>query len=534
MKKALTLILIACLGLALLAGCNRGDGDVVDDTTTVQDDNAGDDAGQQDTTDNQTDTGQEDQTSDPATSLRTDMNMALGGEVGSLDPFNFTGEGNIVAWNIFETLFRVHQDHNEPRLATDFEVSEDGTIWTYHLRQGVMFSDGSPFTSADVAFSINAARVSPGFFLFTFMITDVIAVDTYTVEIHLAFPHAAFNSLVNVIYIVSETAYTAAGDDVGNQPVGTNAWMLERETFDRTQRATLIHNPYWRGDAPRLESVTFRTIPDALTIVNAFEAGEIDATGIPVLFFNEVYAQGIYNIYFEPTISTDYVIFNMNSEIFGDIRLRHAVSYALNRDDIIIMAHDGLAFPAVAAAPPALVWGAHYPDNPFHQNQDRARELFTELGITELPPLITAAGIHQRVAEIMQQQLAEVGVRIDIVLGDGAAISEDINTGNFEWALGAIGLIGDFFSYGFLFETGQLFNSANFSNPEVDALFVAALQMLNPDERSEAYRQIINIINYEAPYFYIANGTVRHATQPGLRNGWSGGLPELINYYWYR
>jgi peptide/nickel transport system substrate-binding protein len=524
----MTLILV----IGLLAACSNGSDDpVIGDSGSLTIP-----PGSTDSTDETNVSGDEngEDSSASLTPLRTHVNIPIS-EPDTLDPHDGTQvAGNTIKAQIFERLYVVGIGINEPRLATSYDVSDDGLIWTYHLRHGVVFSDGSPFTSKDVLFSYDKALSHLGNAIFVSMIEEVSALDDYTIQFTLSSPHAAFHGLVSTVLIASESATLAAGDDAPFNPIGTGAFMLEKETFNITQSITLVRNPlYWGDEDIQIETATFHVIVDELTLLNAFEAGELDYIYVPPQYWANLRDSGLYNVYSGPTYTTHYVIFNNQVPPFDDVRVRQAFSWAIDRDLVVELASEGVAVPAVSAAPVDIVNGASIPDEYYTYNPEKAREMFEELGITDLGSFKIIAGPAQRGAEVIQQNLADVGVKVELELTEIAAYQADLLRGNFTVAVNAISLFGDFFGYELLYSSGSIFNFARYNNPEVDELFQIAVGMMDMDERSAIYNRIINIISQDAPNYYFAYDVFTVATQLNLLypDGGGGGI-NLKRFTW--
>jgi peptide/nickel transport system substrate-binding protein len=183
---------------------------------------------------------------------------------------------------------------------------------------------------------------------------------------------------------------------------------------------------------------------------------------------------------------------------------------------IIDLAFNGAAKAALGAAPIDFVLGASLADEPFLYEPDKARAMFEELDITDLGSIIVVTGSPQRAVEVIQQNLADVGVTVSIELVDAATLTVAMNSRNFTAAYAGVAFVNDFFAFEYFYGTTGMFNFARYSNPEVDALFGQAVPILDIDERTAVYNQIINIVNIDAPYYYILNATANYAMQPGL------------------
>ncbi|MBC7324475.1 MAG: hypothetical protein H5T99_04075, partial [Moorella sp. (in: Bacteria)] len=217
----------------------------------------------------------------PAQGQVQELAIALGEkEVVSLDPYDPHGSSS--SWYIepmlFETLVFNTLKGPEPLLAERWEMSPDGKKWTFHLRQGVKFHDGSSLTAEAAKFSIEkslanksrglGARKPP------VPITRVEAADERTVVVHLDKPYGPFLTEIGSVRIVSPASYQG---DKFVKPVGTGPWVVA--SFNPQEMVFAPFEDYWRGK-PKLSKVTIKCIPDPQARVMALEAGEVDVIGV--------------------------------------------------------------------------------------------------------------------------------------------------------------------------------------------------------------------------------------------------------------
>ncbi len=341
-------------------------------------------------------------------------------EPTSLDPTSdATAAINVMlTQNVYEGLTTVDQSGAvQPQLARSWEISEDGLTYRFHLHEGVTFHDGTPMTAADVVFSFDRARAedstSPRRATFQ-PIESIAALDDHTVEIVLSRPDAffLFDLAQGPAVIVSE----ASVETNAQRPVGTGAFRFD--SWTRGDRLRLVKNADHRNaDAVALDAVEFRFIAEPAAASAALLAEELDAfPGFPA---PELVPQFEADPRFDVRISSTEgeVILAMNNakEPFTDIRVRRAVSHALNRGEIIDGAMYGYAIPIGSFYPPH--GPAHvdltdrYPHDP-----DQARALLEEAGVAgasltmRLPPFPYA----QRSGEIIQAQLGAAGLDVRI------------------------------------------------------------------------------------------------------------------------
>jgi len=321
--------------------------------------------------------------------------------------------------NIFEGLTRIdEQGRVLPGLAERWEVSPDARTYTFHLRRGVKFSDGTDFDSGDVKFTFernardDSTNGRKGYFT---QIERIETPDAATVVLTLKAPSALFlfNLAENASVIVApESAATNR-----SKPVGTGPYMLERWLPGNS--VTLVRNPAYRAAAGiGIDRVTFRFIGDAAAQVAALLAGDVDffANLAAVEAIGQFQRDARFQVLIGTTEGETILAMNNKRGPLADVRVRRALSHAIDRRDIIAGAMSGLAQPIgshFAPHHPAYVdlTGAYPPD------LDKARALLREAGVPNgfdvtltLPPVPYAL----RSGQIVATQLARVGVRARI------------------------------------------------------------------------------------------------------------------------
>jgi peptide/nickel transport system substrate-binding protein len=348
------------------------------------------------------------------------ISIGIQQEPTSLDPTaEATAAINVmVTQNILETLTRVDRSGTvQPNLAESWEISEDGRTYTFQLVEGVEFHDGTPFTSEHVVFSFERAMeegsTNPRRAIFD-PIEAIEAVDDHTVEITLERPEAFF-----LFELARGPAAIVTADTVetnATRPVGTGPFMFDAWT--RGDRLRYVKNPDHRNaDDVALDVVEFRFIADPASAAAALMAGELDAfPGFPA---PELVAQFEADPRFVVSVGTTEgeVILAMDnsSPPFDDLRVRQAVSHAIDREELIEGAMYGLAVPISSFYPPH---GPAFVDlsDLYPHDTDRARELFEEAGVLgdtwTLRPVPFPYGT--RSAEIIQAQLGAAGMNVRI------------------------------------------------------------------------------------------------------------------------
>lgn len=350
------------------------------------------------------------------------MVVAATSAATSLD-FTTTGGAAIPAAlmdNVYETLVTIDGDTLAPRLATSWEVSPDGTRYTFHLREGVHFSNGDEFDAASAAFSINYVKNSWTNGLKSAMepVAGARGIGKRTLEVTLSRPSNAW--LWSMATATGAMMSPQATNTLATAPVGTGPYTVAG--FVPNEFISLaVRDDYW-GD-PAHQDVTIRYFPDAISSVNALSAGGVDvvwALQAPELLGNLPKKYGV-----EVGTTHGEVLLSMNNARapFNDPRVRQAVAYGIDRDAANTVMWDGLATDTGAApVPPTDPWAStrdYYPYDPA-----KARELMADAGAvgTELTITTPTLPYAQLASELLYSQLEDIGFRVRLESAEFPAV----------------------------------------------------------------------------------------------------------------
>jgi nickel transport system substrate-binding protein len=249
--------------------------------------------------------------------------------------------------NFYETLVSYDNGEIVPGLAETWEVSEDGLVYTFHLRENVKFTDGEPFNAEAVKKNLELIPLNLGIYngyfgTVTTLFDKIIAVDTYTVEVHLTRPYyAALNdfSMEMVLAMVSPNAYNEDGsykDTLKTTTLGTGPYMYQGDTDGTTY--TFVKNPEYWGEEPQLERFYVKVILDNDARQLALRNGEVDilvgARQMSYDSFSELKKAGYGALISESSSNTQYLAFNVEKSPFDDMNVRRAASYAIDKASI--------------------------------------------------------------------------------------------------------------------------------------------------------------------------------------------------------
>lgn len=448
---------------------------------------------------------------------------AIGGEPDKLDPQSTTSYFAFeVLENVFDTLVEPDQNLDmQPALAESWTVSDDQLTWTFTLRKGVKFQDGSDFTSADVVYSYrriiddklaNAWRLTA--------ITDISAPDANTVVIKVGQPTPNLLSSLGGfkgMAIVSKANVDAK--KINTAPVGTGPFSVAE--YVSGDHITLDANPNYWGGAPKVAKVEFRFISESATALAALRSGDIQWTDVvPTQQVSTLQSDASVKLGLAPSNDYWYLALNEARKPWSDVRVRQAIAYAIDRDAIVQAVSYGTAVKNQLAIPKTSKWYTEYA--PFSTDLDKAKSLMAEAGYTggtldllatkDYPQTVTAA-------EIIAANLKPLGIEVSIRKPDFSTWLDDEGKGNFDmFMLGWLGNIDpDDFYYAQHHSKG-VNNFQKFSNAEVDKLLDAGRVETDPAKRKDLYAQAAKIIADEVSYAYLYNPAVIQVWSPSLQD----------------
>ena len=365
---------------------------------------------------------------------RTDIVVGMQLEPPNLDPTAGAAAAidEVVYANVFEGLTRFTGDGSiEPALAESWEVAPDGLSWEFHLRSGVTFHDGTPFTAEDVVFSFDRAMAENSTNAQKQLfkgINEVTAIDDTTVEIGVDAPKGSL--LFNLAWGDAVIVSPASADSNATKPVGTGPFKFSQ--WVQGDRVELVKNPDYWGEPAKLDKVTFKFISDPTAAFSAMMAGDIDA--FPNYPAPENLAQfeadPRFKVIVGSTEGETILAINNARKPFDDIRVRQAIAHAIDRQAIIDGAMFGYGTPI----------GSHFaPHHPAYEDltalsaydPELSKKLLAEAGVTGLKPtlVLPPPSYARRGGEIVASQLRAVGIEPQIVNVEWAQWLEQVFKG---------------------------------------------------------------------------------------------------------
>jgi len=445
--------------------------------------------------------------------------FSLLGEVSILNPILSTDtSSSAVEGTIFTGLTRINEKLEVvPDLARSWEVSADGKVWTFYLRQDVKWHDGVPFTADDVVFTFNAIlnpkvnSVRRSDYIIDDQPIKFKVLNNFTVQAILPKPFAPFLVRSGISLI---PRHLLAGQDINTakfnrQPVGTGPFKF-KEWVTGNQLTVERNNDYYLG-RPQLAAIIFKIIPDENSQLVALEAGEIDEAGIPPKDYARLKAMDGLNVFESDNLGYTYLGFNLAQPKFCDKRIRQALAYATDREQLVRIIFKGLASPAYAPSAP-ISWAYSDEVAKYPYNLQKARELLRVAGAENLEfTILVNQGNKERekAAVILQQQYKKIGVKVTIRVMEWSALLKIINSPNgpkdfdailMGWSLG---LDPDSYSIWHSSQYPKGFNFINYNNPEADRLLAAGRTTIERSKRQEIYAKLWQTIALDQPYILL-------------------------------
>ncbi|HEV8481247.1 MAG TPA: ABC transporter substrate-binding protein [Candidatus Eisenbacteria bacterium] len=466
-----------------------------------------------------------------------------GSDAVGLDPAHETdGESYKVCDNIYENLVAYDSASTQvvPELATSWEISPDGKSYTFHLRQGVRFHDGSAFNAAAVVFSLDRQHTKthpfhavggPYTYWDSMSMSDIIdhilAADDSTVVFHLKRPNAPFlaNLAMNFAMIVSPTAVAKDRDDYFKHPVGTGPFRFVEWVKD--DRIVLERNPEYWGQKPYLDRVVFKSIPENTVRLLALTKGDVQGMdGISPLEARRIQNSAGLELYRIPGMNVAYLAMRMDMKPFDKLEVRQAMNYAIDKKSLVEGLYMGFGTPAVNPIPPSM-WSYDKAIADYGYDPAKAKSLLAQAGVAPGTKFTLYAMSASRpympeplkVAEAIQANLRAVGLDADIRTMEWGAYLDYIQ--HLKHQVCIIGWQGDNgdpdnFFYPLLDKEAARIPAQNYSNYQSDALhqvLVQAQSSSDPATRTQLYEKAQEIVHADLPWVPLAHMDLLNATR---------------------
>lgn len=411
--------------------------------------------------------------------------------------------------HIYDTLVGITDDAQlVPMLATSWEVKDPKTF-VFHLREGVKFHNGEPFTSADVKYSFERAQGPAGSSIHQYsqLIESIDTPDDHTVVLHLKNPNTPFLMILSHTWgsIVNKKAVESAGDAYGMHPIGTGPFKFE--SWAKGDRVTLTRNDDYWGEKPAYKTLVMRSIPESNGRTIALESGDVDiAYQISPFDIKRIEDNPKLKLERVTAASTTYLGINCSKGKLQDPQVRKALWHALDVPQIHEAAWHGVGSVPTAPMAPSILYAAK--DLPQYEfNQEKAKEMLKAAGAEGLKLQIWTNELQQRqdMAQMIQAFLSQVGVESEIKVLEWGAYLNGLNEKKHDlfivgWSASVpdpdVTLTG-------VFQSGAASNYSFFNNKQLDELLDKGRQMENGPEREKVYHDAQMLIQDQVPWIYL-------------------------------
>lgn len=450
---------------------------------------------------------------------------AIDVDIANLDPIHAIDPGSAAVYQqIYDPLVRFNMKGDiVPVLAESWSVSADKVTWTFKLKKGVNFTDGTPFNAAAVKYHLdrlldpNKPNRSAGQFS---MIKSSKVVDDYTINIVLDKPYAPFLALMAnpTMSIPSPTAVKKYGDKYPLNPVGSGPFIFK--DWVSGSHTTLVRNDNYWGGKPAIKELVFKPVSEPGARVIMLETGEADV-------INSVFPEEMIRleknknlaILKQPVLRGWFIGMNNLMKPFDDVRVRRAMNYAIDVEVITDEIYRGTAAPLTSAVNSKVFGHVAQPD--YEYNPAKARQLLKEAGYANgftvnLIHPVSGAGFMPEVPQAVQAMLAEVGINLNLVPLEMSAFVDNIikdpkaseQAGKHMIMAGigagtgeAANIMHEFYHTGSW--APVKYNRIFYSNPKVDAILDEAIQTFDTNKQKKLMADAQKLIWEDAPWVFF-------------------------------
>ena len=431
---------------------------------------------------------------------------------------------------VYNGLVKYDKDMNiVGDLAESWDISRNGLVITFHLRKGVKWHDGQPFTSADVLYTyqVTVDPKTPTAYAGDFLkVKKAEALDDYTFRVTYDKPFApaliSWGSSILPRHLLAGKDITKSA--LSRHPIGTGPYKFKE--WVTGQKIVLVSNPDYFEGQPYIDGRITRIIPDTATMFLELRAQNIGMMGLTPLQYTRQTENNLFknnfNKYRYLSFGYTYLGYNLKTPLFADKRIRQAISYAINKDEIISGVLLNLGKPANGPYKPGT-WAYNDKVKIYNYNPQKARELLREAGWTKINnegilekdgkpfvfEIVTNQGneTRQKCAEIIQRQLKEIGIVVKIrILEWSAFVTDFINKRRFDAVIlgWSIPFDPDAYDVWHSSKTApEELNFISYKNPEADEMLEKGRGTFNQKERKKYYNRFQEILAEDQPYTFL-------------------------------
>lgn len=472
---------------------------------------------------------------------KTSLTVAVDQDYATLHPMNtsLSIETNLTN-QIYDYLAIDNPDDPSgdmlPRVAESWEVSDDGLCYTFHLRKGVKFHDGSELTAADVGFSLDLCAASEYQGAMVDGMDHWEIVDEYTINVYTEGLYSPFLRSVVDVPLACKAYYESVDENTfAQQPVGCGPYKFVSHNQGDSFVIEAFEDYY--GGAPEIKKVTFKVIADAASMSIGLQAGQIDFAEIDASVLSTLEASSAVDIVHADQTAFYFVAMNTEKEPFNNVKFRQAINYAIDREALVAAVLEGEGTVNSNLLTPDRQ-GYSDSQTKYTYDPDKAKALLAECGYADgydMGKFIVAES-YKLMAQVVQSDLEKVGLTCTIEILEFNAYLDKLLDGDFTITCLNMALQGDTqqLSLALCKDSIGMANNARWSDPKVEELFKKAVATVDEDERTAVYEELFAYVQDQAVYCVLCNPNMLFAKKVGLETGTIGleGVYFFQNFKW--
>lgn len=515
--KKISLLLVVVMCISLFAGCGTQN----DAKNTNNDANANENVSNTEETEKtvEKETNNDDNTSSTVEPKQGGtFVVSVEREPQTYNPDAQSDDGAyVIIQNVFNKLVKINgNDQVVSDLAKSWEFSDDAKTITFHLQENVKWHDGEAFSSADVKWTFDQIINEKGFASSSLSdIEEITCPDDNTVVIKLKSANAGmlgyiawFGTYIMPAHIYEGTDWLT--NETNQSPIGTGPFKFVEHK--KGQTITLVKNEEYWGDKPYLDKIIYTIIPDQNTAYQAWLNGEVDEIrqGVPLNEISKYENNSDYNVYTKLWPNKGYVLFNTKEGKFSDLKLRQAVAYGIDRDEIFNKALKGIGMKAEYFISPLYSWALNEDAKLPERDIEKAKSLIEEAGykadengIYFTTTIDTFPGFED-VVEVLKSNFKEFGVDLQVNAMDDASYDEKVWFGhNFELTVLGGYQGPDISTIANRFGADGSMNLGEYKNDRMEELFKQGVVTGDLEKRAPIYKEVQEIMLKDMPAVFF-------------------------------
>lgn len=435
----------------------------------------------------------------------------------SLDPHYSYGTDCFGTMQVYDTLVTMNEtDGFNPCLAERWDISEDGTEYTFYIKKGVKFHNGDELKASDVVFSLERGKASPYVSSVYTMVDTIEEVDEYTVKVVLTEPFVPFLAGISIVYgsIVSQKVVEQYGEEYGKTAesvVGTGPYCVNEWTPGQSLSFKAFED--YHGGAAAVKDVDVKLMSDETTAVVALQTGEIDLfDNVPNINLDSLKQDKNLTVEEFPGMSYVYAVINQEREPFTDDNFKKALACGIDRERFVLFGAEGHGEPCVC---PATEGFAGYPAGVewYEYDLEKAQQYLADSTYDPSRVIeIKAASntVNQKLATTLQEELTRIGIQSKVLLVERSAMLDDVyGKAEYDISIQNYGIVSKDMDFLFCHLHSSMMglsgNAALYNNPEMDEYLEKGRSELDPEKRKEHYRGAVELFIEDVvhiPFYY--------------------------------